>query len=122
MKRMKRMSEAYLTSGPLDEFLITYENLAPDLVRLRGRPVLLTHFRRFKHLVIEPAASIQGAQKNWMNVKGRMMNMEIVPDNSTTMEKARPRSEVKVISPNPSVDMTVNDQYTPVKAEYSRPS
>ena len=67
-------------------------------------------------------ASTQGAQKNWMTVKGMMMSMRKPPDNSTTMEKARPRSVVNVMSPNPSVDMTVRDQYTPVKAEYSRPS
>ena len=43
-----------------------------------------------------------------------MIRSSSTPDMSTTMEKTRPRSEVKVMSPKPRVDMTVSVQYTPV--------
>ncbi len=33
-----------------------------------------------------------------------------MPESRTTMEKERPRSEVKVMSPKPRVDMTVSVQ------------
>ena len=45
-----------------------------------------------------------------MKVNGSMMRKKITPDMSTMMEKTRPRSEVKVMSPKPSVDMTVSVQ------------
>jgi hypothetical protein len=57
-----------------------------------------------------------------MNVNGSMTSRKTIPDTSTTMEKARPRSETKVISPNPRVDMTVRVQYRPVSQEKYRPS
>ena len=48
--------------------------------------------------------------------------MKMPPETRTNIEKARPTSLVKVMSPNPSVDMTVKVQYTPVNQENSRPS
>ena len=45
-----------------------------------------------------------------MKVKGIMIRKKITPDMSTTMEKMRPGSEEKVMSPKPSVDMTVSVQ------------
>jgi len=57
-----------------------------------------------------------------MNMKGSRESRKIMPESSTTMEKALPRSDWKVMSPNPRVDMTVRVQYTPVIHEWSRPS
>ena len=57
-----------------------------------------------------------------MKVKGSMIRSSSTPDMSTTMEKIRPRSEVKVMSPKPRVDMTVSVQYTPVTQEKLRSS
>ena len=39
-----------------------------------------------------------------------MIRKKITPDISTMMEKIRPGSEENVISPKPSVDMTVSVQ------------
>jgi len=38
------------------------------------------------------------------------------------MEKSRPKSELKVMSPNPRVLMTVRVQYSPVSQECCWPS
>ncbi|OQC20334.1 MAG: hypothetical protein BWX71_02551 [Deltaproteobacteria bacterium ADurb.Bin072] len=56
------------------------------------------------------SASIQGAKKNLMKMNGRRMRRKTTPDRSTRMEKARPRSLVKVMSPKPRVDMTTRVQ------------
>ncbi|OPY13026.1 MAG: hypothetical protein A4E67_00023 [Syntrophaceae bacterium PtaB.Bin038] len=55
-------------------------------------------------------------------MKGSRVSRKIIPESSTTMEKALPRSVWKVMSPNPRVDMTVRVQYTPVSQEWCLPS
>ena len=45
-----------------------------------------------------------------MNVNGITIMMRMMPDTSTMMENNFPMSLVKVMSPNPSVDMTVSVQ------------
>jgi hypothetical protein len=45
-----------------------------------------------------------------MKENGSRISMYTVPVSSTHMEKTRPRSEWKVMSPNPSVDITVKVQ------------
>ena len=49
-----------------------------------------------------------------MKVKGSRTKRKTTPVPSTMMEKNRPMSEWKVISPKPNVLMTVSVQYTPV--------
>ena len=45
-----------------------------------------------------------------MNVNGITIMMRMIPDTSTMMENSFPISLVKVMSPNPNVDMTVSVQ------------
>ncbi len=45
-----------------------------------------------------------------MKVKGMTIMMTMMPDMSTMIEKSLPMSLVKVMSPKPSVDMTVSVQ------------
>ncbi len=45
-----------------------------------------------------------------MNVNGSSTSRKITPVTKTMIEKMRPASLWKVISPNPSVDMTVRVQ------------
>ena len=45
-----------------------------------------------------------------MKVKGKRMSRKIMPEISTTIEKIRPRSVWKVMSPKPRVDITVKVQ------------
>jgi hypothetical protein len=45
-----------------------------------------------------------------MIVKGSRISRKMIPDSSTMIEKKRPRSLWKVMSPNPSVDITVSVQ------------
>lgn len=45
-----------------------------------------------------------------MKVKGRSMSSKTIPESKTTRENVRPRSLWKVMSPNPSVLMTVSVQ------------
>jgi hypothetical protein len=51
---------------------------------------------------------------NWMKVKGSRTRMNAEPESSTTTENVRPRSDSKVMSPKPSVDMVTSVQYTAV--------
>ena len=55
-------------------------------------------------------SSIHGWYTNRMNVNGITIMMRMMPDTSTMMENSFPISLVKVMSPNPSVDMTVSVQ------------
>jgi len=57
-----------------------------------------------------------------MKAKGRRINRKITPDKSTRMEKMRPTSEWKVMSPKPRVLMTTMVQYKPVIQECLCPS
>ena len=57
-----------------------------------------------------------------MKVKGRTMSSRTMPDSSTSRLNSRPRSLWNVMSPNPSVLITVNVQYTPVSHECGWPS
>jgi len=50
---------------------------------------------------------IHGMNTNWMNAKGSTTRRNAEPDTSTSTENDRPRSEVNVMSPNPSVVMIV---------------
>ena len=52
-----------------------------------------------------------------MNDEGSTMSSPTMPVSSTTMEKARPSSEVKVMAPNHSGDMKGRVQYRPVIQE-----
>jgi hypothetical protein len=45
-----------------------------------------------------------------MKTKGRRVRKRKTPERSTRMEKVRPRSELKVMSPNPRVVITVSVQ------------
>jgi hypothetical protein len=45
-----------------------------------------------------------------MKVKGRRTRRKIIPGSSTTIEKSRPRSVWKVMSPKQRVDITVSVQ------------
>jgi hypothetical protein len=45
-----------------------------------------------------------------MKVKGSMTSKKTIPDIRTNIEKTLPKSLVKVISPKPSVDITVRVQ------------
>jgi hypothetical protein len=45
-----------------------------------------------------------------MKVKGSRTNRKMMPLKRTTVEKTRPRSDWKVMSPKPSVDITVRVQ------------
>ena len=45
-----------------------------------------------------------------MNTNGRTTNRKVEPESSTTTEKIRPASEVKVMSPKPSVVIVVRVQ------------
>lgn len=58
--------------------------------------------------------SIHGRNTNWMKVKGNRTRMKTEPESSTTTENVRPRSDSKVMSPNPSVDIVTRVQYTAV--------
>ena len=55
-------------------------------------------------------ASIHGRKKNWINEKGRSTRRKMVPDISTRIVKSLPASELKVMSPKPSVDIVTNVQ------------
>jgi hypothetical protein len=55
-------------------------------------------------------ASSQGAKKNWMNANGSTISRKTTPLSSTSMEKMRPASLLKVMSPKPSVLITVSVQ------------
>ena len=52
-----------------------------------------------------------------MKAKGSMTSRHSTPVISTTTENSLPGSEVKVMSPKPSVVMTVSVQYRPVIQE-----
>jgi hypothetical protein len=45
-----------------------------------------------------------------LDVNGNITSRKTIPDINTIIENRRPRSELKVISPNPRVDMTVSVQ------------
>ena len=53
---------------------------------------------------------IQGRNTNWMNANGSRTRMKRAPLRSTTIEKMRPASPSKVMSPKPSVDIVVSVQ------------
>ncbi len=53
---------------------------------------------------------IQGTKTNWMNANGNRMRRNAVPVSNTITEKIRPRSEVKVMSPKPSVVIVTSVQ------------
>ena len=55
-------------------------------------------------------SSIHGWYTKRMNVNGITIMMRMIPDTSTMMENSFPISLVKVMSPNPNVDMTVSVQ------------
>ena len=57
-----------------------------------------------------------------MNVHGNRINRKTMPVSSTIIEKTRPRSVSNVMSPKPSVDITVRVQYSPVSQVCSCPS
>ena len=57
-----------------------------------------------------------------MNRNGSTISSSTIPVSSTIVLNSRPRSVSKVMSPKPSVLITVSVQYTPVNHEYSRPS
>ena len=57
-----------------------------------------------------------------MKANGSTIKSITMPVMSTTTLKRRPRSDWKVISPNPSVLITVSVQYSPVIHECSFPS
>ena len=56
------------------------------------------------------------------SVNGSMTRKKMTPDSRTKRENSLPRSDSNVMSPKPSVDMTVSVQYRPVTGEYCLPS
>jgi hypothetical protein len=57
-----------------------------------------------------------------MKRNGSITSRNTTPDSRTTMLNSRPRSVVKVMSPNPSVVITTSVQYRPVIHECCCPS
>ena len=55
-------------------------------------------------------ASIHGTKMNWMKANGSNTKMNTDPDSRTATENTRPRSDSKVMSPNPRVDMVTTVQ------------